>query len=77
VLESLLTNLSSENYARQLLEENDVRVILQRLARLNQEEARMTAGLILEVIYGLVNNMTVIMEGKYTSSPFDLLHMHR
>ncbi len=38
----------------------------------------MTAGLILEVIYGLVNNMTVIMEGKYTSSsPFDLLHMHR
>ena len=77
MLESLLTNLSSENYARQLLEENDVRVILQRLARLNQEEARMTAGLILEVIYGLVNNMTVIMEGKYTSSPFDLLHMHR
>ena len=77
MLESLLTNLSSENYARQLLEENDVRVILQRLARLTQEEARMTAGLILEVIYGLVNNMTVIMEGKYTSSPFDLLHMHR
>ena len=77
MLESLLTNLSSENYARQFLEENDVRVILQRLARLTQEEARMTAGLILEVIYGLVNNMTVIMEGKYTSSPFDLLHTHR
>jgi hypothetical protein len=37
----------------------------------------MTAGLILEVIFGLVNNMTVIMEGKYTSSPFDLLHTHR
>ena len=54
----------SGNYAKKFLEGIDVRVILQRLTRLTQEEVRETAGLILEVIYGLVNNMTVVLEGE-------------
>jgi len=62
-----LSHLSSENYAKQLDEEGDARLVLQRLARLTQEEARRTAGPILEVIYGLISNMAVVMEGKYSS----------
>jgi len=43
--------------------------MLQRLGRLSQDEARMTIELILKVIYGVVNNMTVVMEGEY--NPFE------
>jgi len=62
-----LSNFASENYAKQLDEESGVRLVLQRLARLTQEEARRTAGPILEVIYGLMSNMAVVMEGEYSS----------
>jgi hypothetical protein len=40
--------------------------MLQRLARLTEEVARITAELILEVIYGLMENMIKVMEGEYT-----------
>ena len=49
---------------RKLLGEEDVEAILQRLDRLAQQEARMNALQILEVIYGLVQNMRVVMVGK-------------
>jgi hypothetical protein len=62
-----IEQLSSDNYATQLDEEIDIRLVLQRLARLTQEEARRTAGPILEVIYGLIRNMVVVMEGEYSS----------
>jgi hypothetical protein len=61
--------LTLGNYVKQLFEEIDVRVILQRLGRLAQDEARMTVGLILRVIYGVVNNMIVVMEGGH--NPFE------
>ena len=42
----------------------DVELILQRLDRLTQDEARATAAQVLEVIHGLVQGMKVIMCGE-------------
>ena len=42
----------------------DVEAILQRLDRLTQDEARTTAAQSLEVVYGLVQNMSVVMDGE-------------
>ena len=43
---------------------NEVDAILQRLDRLTQDEARTTAAQMLEVVYGLVQNMRVVINGK-------------
>jgi hypothetical protein len=48
--------------------EKDVEAILQRLDRLTQDEARTTAAQILEVVYGLVQNMSAVMDGEQTHS---------
>jgi hypothetical protein len=48
-----------------LLGENEVEAALKRLDRLTQDEARVTAAQILEVVYNLVRNMNVVMDGKY------------
>ena len=48
--------------------EKDVEAILQRLDRLTQDEARITAAEILKVVHGLAQNMNVIMDGKQTFS---------
>ena len=58
-----LTSYNAVNPVRRLLGEQDVEAIIQRLNRLAQQEARMTALQILEVIYGLVENMRVVMDG--------------
>ncbi|KAI0292993.1 hypothetical protein B0F90DRAFT_1928395 [Multifurca ochricompacta] len=50
-------------FGKKLLGENDVGAVLQRLDRLTQEEARTTAAQTLEVVYGLVKNMKVVMDG--------------
>jgi hypothetical protein len=50
--------------AKQLLGDNEVEAVLQRLDRLTQDEARMTAAQTLEVVYSLVQNMKVVMEGE-------------
>jgi hypothetical protein len=46
-----------------LLGENETEVVLQRLDRLNNEEARTTAAQTLEVVYGLIKNMKVVIDG--------------
>jgi len=58
-----LTWLFSEKHGKKLLEGNDVERILQRLDRLTSEEARKTVTPTLEIIYGLVNNLTLVMQG--------------
>ena len=50
-------------FAKKLLGEGEIEAILQRLDRLTQEEARMTAAHTLEVVHGLVNNLKVVMDG--------------
>ena len=57
---------AAEKFAKKLLGDNDVQAVLGRLDRLTQEESRATAVQTLEVIYGLVNNMTVVMEGTHS-----------
>jgi hypothetical protein len=51
---------------KKLLGENGVEAVLQRLDRLSQDEARTTAAQTLEVVYGLVQNMRVVMDGEVT-----------
>jgi hypothetical protein len=51
---------------KKLLGENDVEAVLQRLDRLTLDEARTTAAQTLEVIYGLIQNMRVVIDGEQT-----------
>jgi len=57
------TQRDAEKLVKKLLGENEVEAVLQRLDRLTQDEARMTAAQTLEVVYGLVQNMKVDMDG--------------
>ena len=53
----------SEKFAKVLLKGGgDIEAVLQRLDRLTQEEARMTVTQTLEVVYGLVNNVKLVMD---------------
>ena len=58
-----LAECDTEKLAKKLLGESDVEAILQRLDRLTQEEARMTATHTLEVVHGLFDNLKVVMDG--------------
>ena len=44
--------------------------MLERLDRLTPDEARMTAAQILEVVYGFVQNMRVVMGGESMNSAY-------
>ena len=59
-----LTQRNAEKLVKKLLGEKDVEAVLHRLDRLTQDEARMTAAQTLEVVYGLVQNMRVVMDGE-------------
>lgn len=48
-----------------LLGENETEAVLERLDRLNHEEARTVAAQTLEVVYGLVKQMKVVMDGPW------------
>jgi hypothetical protein len=61
---SYLSEHDAEKFARKLLGENDIEAVLQRLDRLTMEESRMTATQTMEVVYGLFNNMKVVMNGR-------------
>ena len=49
-----------------LLGEKDIESVLQRLDRLTLEESKTTVAQTLDVVYGLVNNMRVVMEGTHS-----------
>ena len=57
--------LTTEKYARKLLGEKDIESVLQRLDRLSLKESKMTVSQTLDVVYGLVKNMEVVMEGAH------------
>ena len=59
----LVTQRDSEKLGKKLLGENDVEAVLQRLDRLTREEAQTTATQTLELMYGLVENIKVVMDG--------------
>jgi hypothetical protein len=60
---SLIAEHETEKFAKKLLGESEIESVLQRLDRLTQDEARMTAAQTLEVVHGLINNMKVVMDG--------------
>jgi hypothetical protein len=55
----------TEKYAKTFLGEKDIESVLRRLDRLTLEESRMTVAQTLDVVYGLVNIMQVVMEGAH------------
>jgi hypothetical protein len=59
-----LAQRNAEKLVKKFLGEKDVEAITQRLDRLTQDEARITAAQTLEVVYGLVQNMRVVMDGE-------------
>ena len=48
-----------------LLGENETEAVLQALDRLNHDDARTTASLTLEVVYELMKNMKVVLDGAW------------
>ena len=59
-------------FVKKLLGDNEVEAVLQRLDRLTQDEARTTSAQTLEIVYGLIQNMRVVMDGErsvHDSSP--------
>ena len=58
------TQWNTEKFVKKLFGENEVGAVLQRLDRLTQDEARTTAAQTLRVIYCLVQNMRVVIDGK-------------
>jgi hypothetical protein len=59
-----LTECNAVRYIKKGFGEKDVEAVLQRLDRLTQDEARTTGAQALEVIYGLVKNISVVMDGE-------------
>ena len=56
------TDWNTEKFVKKLFGEKEVEAALQRLDRLTQDEARTTAAQTLEVVYGLVQNMRIVMD---------------
>jgi hypothetical protein len=54
---------ATEKFAKKLLRDSEIEVVLQKLDRLTQDEARMTVVQTLGVVHGLVGSMKVVMEG--------------
>ena len=51
---------------KKLLGENEIEAVLQRLDRLSLDEVRTTAEQTLEVVYGLMQNLRVVIDGEKT-----------
>jgi hypothetical protein len=64
---------NAEKFGKKVLGENDVESVLQRLDRLTQDEARATVAQTLEVVYGLVKNIKVVMDGEEISLALSLI----
>ncbi|KAH9169565.1 hypothetical protein EDB89DRAFT_1454340 [Lactarius sanguifluus] len=57
-----------KQFAKKLLGDSEIESIMRRLDRLTQDEARMMDAHILEVVYGLMSNMKVVMDGGEAST---------
>ena len=66
-----LTHRNIVKFVKKVFGEKDFEAVLQRLDRLMQDEARTIAAQIFEVVYGLVQNMTVVMNGEQTHSAYN------
>lgn len=55
----------AETYAKNVLGEKNVESVLLRLDRLSFDESRVTFAQTLDIVYGLVNNLRVVMKGTH------------
>jgi len=55
-------------FMKKRFEEKDIEAVLQRLDRLTQDEARMTAAEIFKVVHGLLQSMNVLRDGEQMRS---------
>ena len=53
-----------EKLVQKLVGEKKMQAMVQRLDRLTQDEARQTVTQILKIVYGLVENVKVVMNGE-------------
>jgi len=67
-----LTEHSAVKFVKKAFGEKEVEAVLERLDRLTHDEARTTASQTLEVVYGLVQNMNVVIDGEQTHSTYSL-----
>ena len=51
-------------YVKKLFGDKKLEAVLQRLNRLTQDEAKLTAAQILEVVHGLAHNMRLVTDGE-------------
>jgi len=65
-----LTRCNAEQLVKKLLETMDLEAVLRRLDRLTHDEARMAAAQILEIVYRIVQNMGVLMDGELSFTKF-------
>jgi hypothetical protein len=56
--------MNEEKFVRKLVGEKKMEAMVQRLDRLTQDEARQTVAQILKVVYSLVENMKVVLDGE-------------
>jgi hypothetical protein len=69
-----VTQRAIEKFAKKLFRENETEAVLQRLDRLTQYEAQMTAEQTLGVVNGLMGNMSLVMAGaKWLHDSFRIL----
>ena len=59
-----LTHRNVVKFVKKIFGEKDMEAVLLRLSRLTQDEARATAAQSLEVVYGLVQNVSVVMDSE-------------
>ena len=59
----LVTRCDAEKLGKKLLGENDVEAVLERLDWLTREEAQTTATQTLELVFGLVKNTKIVLDG--------------
>ena len=62
-----LTDGDAVKLVKEILGENQIESVLQRLDRLTLDEAHTTATQTPEVVHGLVQNMRVVMNGEANS----------
>jgi len=67
-----LTERNTVKFIKKHFGEKHVEAALQRLDRLTQDEARTAAAQTLEVVHGLVQNMTMVMDGEQLHSACNL-----
>ena len=65
-----LTECGAEKVGKKLSEEGEVEAVLRRVDRLTQDEARTATAQTLDVVYQLVQNMSMVMEREQNFTRF-------